>query len=83
MHYYFCATYGYVDKGFRNSRKILGITRTLSQVMKVQLFVKQNMFFTLVWGFFIYESLLNSPGNMHGQLSIPLIDFNRFCRSAC
>lgn len=48
MHYYFCATYGYVDKGFRNSSKILGITRTLSQVMKVQLFVKQNMFFTLV-----------------------------------
>ena len=48
MHYYFCATYGYVDKGFRNSSKILVITRTLSQVMKVQLFVKQNMFFTLV-----------------------------------
>ena len=48
MHCYFCATYGYVDKGFRNSSKILGITKTLSQVMKVQFFVKLNMFFTLV-----------------------------------
>lgn len=48
MHYYFCATYGYVDKGFRNSSKNLGITSTLSQVIKVQFFVKQTMFFTLV-----------------------------------